>query len=142
MTSPRPSTPPADGATFTAPASIAIAASASDSDGTIAKVDFYAGATLLGTDTSAPYQLTWSGVPAGAYPLTAVATDNDGDATTSSAVDVTVNSTGGLPSGWSNGDIGAVGAAGIELFLGPESGPEGCRAVPLAERVAALRAIV
>ena len=37
---------------------------------------------------------------------------------------------------------GAVGAAGIELFLGPESGPEGCRAVPLAERVAALRAIV
>ena len=111
-------TAPADGAIYTSPASIAIAATASDTDGTIAKVEFFAGTTLLGTDTSAPYQLTWSSVPAGAYALTAVATDNDGDATTSSAVDVTVNSAGGLPSGWSNGDIGAVGAAGSSTYAG------------------------
>ena len=46
---------PASGASFTAPAPINLAASASDSDGTVAKVDFYSGSTLLGTDTSAPY---------------------------------------------------------------------------------------
>ena len=36
-------TTPVGGATFTAPATIAIAATATDSDGTVAKVDFYAG---------------------------------------------------------------------------------------------------
>ena len=38
-------TSPAGGATFTAPGTISLTASASDSDGTIAKVDFYAGST-------------------------------------------------------------------------------------------------
>src|SRR5436190_1262723 len=41
-------TRPADGATFTAPASITVTAAASDADGTIARVDFYANATLIG----------------------------------------------------------------------------------------------
>jgi hypothetical protein len=104
---------PAAGATFTAPATINIAASASDSDGTIAKVDFYAGSTLLGTATATPYQLTWSNVSAGSYTLTAVATD-DGDATTTSAgVTVTVDTAPtGLPSGWSHADVGSVPFAG------------------------------
>ena len=53
----RPSslTSPAHGRHFTAPASIALAASASDSDGTVARVDFYNGTTLIGTATAAPY---------------------------------------------------------------------------------------
>ena len=41
-------TSPSAGATFTAPATVAIAASAADSDGTVAKVDFFNGTTLLG----------------------------------------------------------------------------------------------
>ena len=46
-------TQPTDGnSSFTAPASITISATASDSDGTVSKVDFYQGATLLGTDTA------------------------------------------------------------------------------------------
>jgi regulation of enolase protein 1 (concanavalin A-like superfamily) len=84
-------TSPASGATFTAPASIALAAAASDTDGTIARVDFYAGTTLVGSDTSSPYSYTWSGVAAGSYSLTAVARDNGGAATTSAARSVTVS---------------------------------------------------
>ena len=58
-------TQPANGATFTAPATVNVAANASDSDGTIAKVEFFNGATKLGEDTTAPYAFTWSGVAAG-----------------------------------------------------------------------------
>ncbi|MNE77862.1 Chitodextrinase precursor [compost metagenome] len=56
---------PANGASFTAPASITINATAADADGTISKVEFYNGATLLGTDTSSPYSYSWTGVAAG-----------------------------------------------------------------------------
>ena len=83
-------TSPVPNATFSAPANITIAASASDTDGTIARVDFYQGTTLLGTRTAAPYGVTWSNVPAGSYALTAVAIDNAGASKTSSAVNITV----------------------------------------------------
>ncbi len=83
-------TSPASGATFTAPASITINASASD-NGTITKVDFYQGTTLLGADTAVPYSFNWTGVAASSYSLTAKATDNWGLTTTSSAVNIVVN---------------------------------------------------
>jgi beta-glucanase (GH16 family) len=89
-------TSPAAGATFTAPASITITANAADTDGTVSKVEFYSGATLLGTDTSSPYSFTWTGVTAGTYSLTAKATDNGNATTTSSAVSVTVNAAGNV----------------------------------------------
>ena len=112
-------TSPAAGATFTAPASISLGASASDSDGVVSKVEFFSGSTLLGTVTTAPYQMTWSNVPAGTYSLTAVATDDDGAKTTSSAVSVTVSTataSTALPAGWSDLDIGITGATGDALF--------------------------
>jgi len=62
-------TSPVEGATFPAPASLTLAASASDTYGTVTQVAFYAGATLLGTDTTAPYSVSWSDVPAGNYAL-------------------------------------------------------------------------
>jgi len=83
-------TAPANNASYSAPASIALAASATDSDGTISKVDFYNGATLLRSDTSSPYSYTWGSVATGSYTLTAKATDNSTGVTTSSAVAVTV----------------------------------------------------
>ncbi|AHJ99786.1 carbohydrate-binding protein [Hymenobacter swuensis] len=86
-------TSPANGATFTVPASITINANAADPDGSISKVEFYQGSTLLGTDTSSPYSYSWTGVTAGTYSLTAKATDNAGAVTTSGAVSVTVGST-------------------------------------------------
>lgn len=83
-------TAPTAGAIFNAPASITLTATASDVDGTIARVDFYAGSTLLGSDPSSPYSFQWTGVIAGTYPLTAVARDSGGASTVSSTRDITV----------------------------------------------------
>jgi regulation of enolase protein 1 (concanavalin A-like superfamily) len=90
-------TSPASGATLTAPATINIAASASDAGGSIAQVQFFAGSTLLGTDTTSPYTFSWTNVAAGSYSLKAVARDNLGATRTSAAVTVTVASSTGPP---------------------------------------------
>jgi chitinase len=88
-------TAPANNTSVTAPGSVNIQATAADSDGTIAKVEFFNGATSLGTDNSAPYSFSWSNIAAGTYTITAVATDDKGATTTSTAVTVTVSSTPG-----------------------------------------------
>ncbi|MEB2777648.1 Ig-like domain-containing protein, partial [Algoriphagus sp. D3-2-R+10] len=69
---------------------LSITANASDEDGTIAKVDFYNGNTLLGTDITSPYSFTWANLPVGSFSLTAKATDNKGTTTVSTAVDINV----------------------------------------------------
>lgn len=87
-------TAPASGTTITQGSTVAITASAADSDGTVARVEFYDGATLLGTDTTAPYAFSWvtsTATATGTRSLTARAFDNTGAATTSAAVSVTVN---------------------------------------------------
>ncbi len=84
-------TAPAGGAGYTAPATIGLSASASDADGTVSRVDFYRGQTLIQSDTTSPYTASWSSAPAGTYSLTAIAYDNEGASTTSPAVTVTVN---------------------------------------------------
>lgn len=85
---------PAGGANFVAPAIIPISAVASDADGTVARVEFYSGTTLIGTRTSAPYDMVWQPVSAGSYSLTVKAFDDVGDSTTSSAVVVSVQTSG------------------------------------------------
>ena len=87
-------TAPADGAVFTAPASMTVSANASDSDGTVTQVEFFASGTSIGVDTTSPYSVAWSGVGAGNYTLTAVATDNDGATKTSSGVSISVTPAG------------------------------------------------
>ncbi len=81
---------PGNGASFTAPANIAAAALATDSDGTVSKVEFLVGGVLQHTENLAPYDFAWNAVPAGTYQLSARATDNNGAATTSAAITVTV----------------------------------------------------
>ena len=83
-------TAPASGSIFTIPASITLSATASDVDGTIAGVDFYAGSALLGTDTSSPYSLSWTEWVAFSSPIVAVARDSGGAATVSSTRDIMV----------------------------------------------------
>ena len=89
-------TSPIGGTVFQSPASITLTADASDSDGTITKVEFFNGLALLGTATSAPYSFNWTNVPVGTYDITAKAFDNDGASTVSSPINVSVNS---APSG-------------------------------------------
>lgn len=84
-------TSPATGASFGAPATIALAASASDSDGTVTKVEFYQGTSLIGTATNPPYTATWTNVAVGSYSLTAKATDNLGATATSAPASITIN---------------------------------------------------
>lgn len=75
---------------------IALAATATDSDGSVAKVEFFDGSSLLGTDTGSPYTLAWTPTTTGAHSLTARATDNLGLAATSAAVVVTVSAPTGV----------------------------------------------
>jgi hypothetical protein len=82
-------TAPANGATFVAPATVALAATASD-DGAVAAVEFYQGSTLLGVDDTSPYTFNWTSVPAGRYVLTARAIDDLGGSTVSAPVTIDV----------------------------------------------------
>lgn len=87
-------TTPTNNAVYQAGDNIAISVNASDSDGSIAKVDFYQGTTLLATVTSGSngiFTTNWSNVAAGTYSLTATATDNLGATTTTPPINVTVN---------------------------------------------------
>ena len=83
-------TSPANNATVSRSSGTSIRANASDPDGTIVKVEFYAGSTLLAIDPSAPYSVFWSPSVRGTFTLTARAYDDDGGATTSAPVTVRV----------------------------------------------------
>jgi hypothetical protein len=89
-------TSPAEGATIALPSQVLFAATAADTDGSVAKVEFFAGATKVGEDTSAPFSFAWTSI-SGAYALTAVATDNQGASTTSAAVNITVTNPANMP---------------------------------------------
>jgi len=53
-------------------------------------VEFYAGSTKLGEDTTAPYSIVWTNPAYGNYSLSARATDELGATIYSSAADVLV----------------------------------------------------
>ena len=71
-------TSPANGAAYTAPATITSAASVTANGHTITQVQFYNGATLLGTVAAAPYNFSWNNVSAGTYSLSAKAVYDSG----------------------------------------------------------------
>ncbi|MEQ1859136.1 MAG: polysaccharide lyase family 8 super-sandwich domain-containing protein [Chthoniobacteraceae bacterium] len=75
-------TSPADGAYVPHTTTMSISADAQPTDGAVTSVAFYDGATLLGTDTTAPYSVDAS-LDSGTHLLTAVATDANGLSKTS-----------------------------------------------------------
>ena len=104
---------PANGATFWSPVNISLYAYANDPDGSVSSVEFFDGTNSLGfgrpvmvaepltPEAGVPgrpvplyptniFFLMWSNAPDGTNILTALATDNDGAATVSDPVDVTV----------------------------------------------------
>ncbi|KAF2330617.1 Ig-like domain-containing protein [Flavobacterium daemonense] len=84
-------TSPSANASYNTPATITIASDANDTDGSVAKVEFFNGETKLGEATTAPYSFDWTNVASGSYVLTAKATDDKGAIVTSEVVNVTVN---------------------------------------------------
>ncbi|MCX6922968.1 MAG: Ig-like domain-containing protein, partial [Verrucomicrobia bacterium] len=83
-------TNPVNNATILQGAAIVLGASASDIEGTVTNVAFYADGALLGSDTTAPYSYTWTTAALGAHTLAAVAWDNTGLSSTSAVVNITV----------------------------------------------------
>lgn len=83
-------TAPTDGQVVLAGSSNEITANASDSDGTVTQVEFFANNARLGVVTQAPYSVTWNATLIGANQLKAVATDNDNN-TSESVVNVNVS---------------------------------------------------
>src|SRR6266851_163782 len=82
---------PAPGATVSG-TNVTLAAAASDA-GAVGHVDFLVDGAVAGTDTAAPYTLSWDSTTAGngTHTITARAVDTAGNTTTSSPVSVTVN---------------------------------------------------
>ena len=103
---------PTDAVTFP---DITITATADDTNGTVKKVEFYDGTTLLATCTDKPYKAVLTGATKGKHTLKAVATDNDGE-TSTATVEVTLQAPtsltissgftegGALPAGWTTYD--------------------------------------
>ena len=88
-------TNPAEGASFGAPAAIAISATASDPDvgGSVAYVDFYGDGVWISRDSTAPFTATWNIATVGAHAVSAIATDDKAAPSVPAVVHVTV--TGG-----------------------------------------------
>jgi hypothetical protein len=87
-------TSPAEGSSFTGPATFPVNAEATQPGGAIARVDFYVGSTLVGSPTHAPFSALADNLAGGSYTLTAVAIDGSGNATTSAPVHVSVVNNG------------------------------------------------
>ncbi|MEI7501746.1 MAG: glycosyl hydrolase [Paludibacter sp.] len=83
-------TSPANNSTFTEGKPVTITANANDFDGTISKVEFFQGSSLISTSTTAPYTTTWN-PSVGSYSITAKATDNGGAVSTSKANNITIS---------------------------------------------------
>ena len=95
-------TTPADGVAVLPNSPVTITATATDMavggvPGSVSKVEFFEGDTLLGEDTSAPYSYSWTPSGTGVRVLSAKATDNENASTVSSSVNVTVLVGDGTP---------------------------------------------
>ncbi len=70
---------------------VLLSAVASDPDGTVAKVDFYQGTTLIGSVSTPPYAVLWKQPAPGTYRLTARVFDNAGDTSVSAEREIVVD---------------------------------------------------
>jgi hypothetical protein len=102
-------TSPANGAAIITGTATTLTASAADVDGTVTQVEFFVDGVSVGVDNAAPFTANYTAV-VGNHNVTAVATDNKGDNTTSSIVAITVanNQAPTVTVAGSNGIVGDV----------------------------------
>ncbi|MBI3010463.1 MAG: PKD domain-containing protein [Candidatus Omnitrophica bacterium] len=100
---------------------------ATDADGAITKVEFFDGSTKLGEDLQTPYTMTWDTATAspGPHILTALATDDGGAATASSAVIVTILSQPNQPQAMLTATPAMVVVGESVLFTSTVTDPDG-----------------
>jgi hypothetical protein len=86
-------TNPPDGTLFiVTPTNVVLTANATDSDGTVSKVEFFwQGTNKLGEATAAPFTITWTNASAGSNAITAIATDDFAGRGTSAPVYLVLN---------------------------------------------------
>ena len=94
-------TTPANNAIFAAGAPITLQASATDTDGAVSRVEYFAGTNKIGQATSPPYNFVWNNAPAGLHTITARAVDFCYAASVSAALTVRVGAFTLVPPGTS-----------------------------------------
>jgi len=116
------------GEVLQAPGSATVGASASDSDGSIVSVQFFANGVSLGTDNAAPFGTNLNLTYGGVVTLSARATDNLGMQSVSPAMQVCVQGPGaplGLVSYWPlDGNANALVGTSGTLVGGPVAAPD------------------
>ncbi|MFC3975700.1 Ig-like domain-containing protein, partial [Belliella kenyensis] len=81
---------PADQQIFEQGQVIEITTLSADEDGEVVKVDFYAGDLLIASVEAEPFNFNWDNAPLGNHYITAIATDNEGAATVSTPIFITI----------------------------------------------------
>lgn len=119
-------TSPANGATVRAAVGLTLMATATDVDGTISSVEFFANGTSVGTATTPPYRAQWTPAAEGVYRITVTAVDNAGAVGTSTPTLVTASisaadtiATGAYQGGGEAGSFALAAAVGHSAkFIG------------------------
>jgi len=96
---------PITNSAFTVGKAVTISAAASDLDGTISSVEFFANGSSIGTSQTEPYSINWVFNQVGQYVITAKATDNSGIETISSEIVLVIESAPPCDGVSSNGDF-------------------------------------
>ena len=68
------------------PTNLTLAATATDSDGLVTRVEFFDDGSPIGVSVTLPFEFVWLNVPPGPHWITAVAVDNGGERATSAPV--------------------------------------------------------
>lgn len=103
---------PANGSNVAAGGAISITATATDADGSVARVDFYANGLAIGSDATSPFSVQYSPKFSGPVTVTAIATDNLGATTTSAPITFTVT----------GGETAPIPTIALALWLRADSG--------------------
>jgi endo-1,4-beta-D-glucanase Y len=83
-------TAPTSGQTYNEGDAITLTATATTTNGTITKVEFYNGTALIGTTTSSPYTISWTSAAAGTNQILVKAYNSAGDAATTTSIPILV----------------------------------------------------
>ncbi len=106
---------PLDGSSYSKITPLQLGANVTSNGHEISRVDFYSGESLLGSDSSEPYSLSWAGNILGVQAMRALAIYGNSRVAESTIATITM---GELTPPWLTGDIGSVGVSGRVSLTG------------------------